>query len=364
MLKIQEFIKANPNDWKEKLGAEPYNLKIEEKGDYVLFKYNQINSDFSYKICCEARGLILKKPDFKVVRKAFDKFFNVGEPHAASIDWSSATATLKLDGSLITFWYDEGWHISTNGTIDSHDAELNCGTYKTFYDLVAAALQKYNFNFDNLNPYLNYTVELVSPFNQVVVHYDEIELYHILTVDMRNLKEIEVDIGLPKPTFYNFNSKSDYEKLVADFDESKEGIVIKDKFNNRVKLKTLFYFQLHKKKNNGVITYKRALELVINNDYDEFLSYFPEYKDFFDKVIYDYKIKIPSKLNHIEHFIINWKMINPDKTKKDFAVEIEKYKPKYKMWYYLAFDNFMWERYYRIKDNANELIRFFELRED
>lgn len=330
MLKIQEFIKKNPNDWKEKLGAAPYNLKIEEKGDYVLFKYNQIDSDFSYKICCEARGLILKKPDFKVVRKAFNKFFNVGEPHAASIDWSSATATLKLDGSLITFWYDEGWHISTNGTIDSCDAELNCGAYKTFYDLVAAALQKYNFNFDNLNPFLNYTVELVSPFNQVVVHYDEIELYHILTVDMRNLKEIEVDIGLPKPTFYNFNSKSDYEKLVADFDESKEGIVIKDKFNNRVKLKTPLYFQLHRMRNNGVLTVERVVDLIRANEQDEFLSYFPEFKPMFNQVAAQL-IEAQSIINQIVTDVTNWKsthkdlMENSERTaRKWFATDFRK----------------------------------------
>ena len=365
MLKIQEFIKENPNDWKEKFAAAPYYLKIKEDDNYILFKYDQQESDFSNPIVCEARGLILRKSDFKVVRKALDKFFNVGEPNAAAIDWDSATATMKMDGSLMSIWFDNReWHCSTNNTINAKDAPLNNGGYKTFYDLFKEAFNKYNVELGSLNPYMVYTFELVSPFNKVVVQYDDIELYHILTVDLRNLNEVEVDIGIPKPQFFNLNSKEDYLSLVNSFDDTKEGIVVKDKFNRRLKIKTPLYFELHHLINNGVITYKKALELVINNDYDEFLSYFSEYKDFFDKVIYDYKVKIPSKLNHIEHFIINWKMINPDKTKKDFAAEIEKCKPKYKMWYYLAFDNFMWEKYYRIKNNANELIRFFELGED
>ena len=74
MLKIQEFILAHEN-WRELLAAAPYNLKISEDDGFVLFKYNQISSDFNEEICKEARGLILDSTDnFKVVRLAFYKF--------------------------------------------------------------------------------------------------------------------------------------------------------------------------------------------------------------------------------------------------------------------------------------------------
>lgn len=364
MLKLQKFIKENSN-WRELLAAAPYYLKIKEDNNYILFKYDQQESDFSNPIVCEARGLILRKSDFKVVRMAFYKFFNVGESNAAAIDWDSATASMKIDGSLMSIWFDNGeWHCSTNNTINAKDAPLNNGDYKTFYDLFKEAFDKYNVELDNLNPYMVYTFELVSPFNKVVIDYPEIELYHILTVDLRNLNEVEVDIGIPKPQFFNLNSEKDYLDLVNSFDETKEGIVVKDKFNNRLKIKTPLYFELHHLINNGVITYKKALELVINNDYEEFLSYFPEYKDFFDKVIYEYNIGIPVTLNHIQHFVNNWVLINPDKTKKDFAIEINKLNPKYKMWYFLTYDGFAQERFNQIKNNALELIRFFDLKED
>ena len=113
MLKIQEFIKAHDN-WRDLLSAEPYNLKISEDDGFVLFKYNQIASDFSQEICQEARGLILDSEDnFRVVRYAFKKFFNIDEGFAAHIDWDTAVATEKIDGSIMSVWYARGkWHLS------------------------------------------------------------------------------------------------------------------------------------------------------------------------------------------------------------------------------------------------------------
>ena len=58
--KIGEFCLAHDN-WMELLSEEPYCLKIREDGDYVLFMYNQLASDFTYDIVKEARGIIFKK---------------------------------------------------------------------------------------------------------------------------------------------------------------------------------------------------------------------------------------------------------------------------------------------------------------
>ena len=74
-LKIVNFIKSHSN-WEELLTSSPYNLTIKRDGKLILFKYNQISSDFNEEICCEARGLILEEGTWKVVRMAFKKFFN------------------------------------------------------------------------------------------------------------------------------------------------------------------------------------------------------------------------------------------------------------------------------------------------
>ena len=92
MLKLQEFLNAHPNDYEEILTQKPYCLKIKHKDTRVLFKYDQVESDFHEPIVCESRGIILEEGTWKVLRLAFYKFFNQGESLAADIDWDSADA--------------------------------------------------------------------------------------------------------------------------------------------------------------------------------------------------------------------------------------------------------------------------------
>lgn len=289
MLKIQEFIFAHEN-WRELLANAPYNLKIQEDDGFVLFKYNQISSDFHEEICNEARGLILDSQDnFRVVRYAFKKFFNVDEPFAAHIDWDSAVATEKIDGSIMSVWFARGkWHFSTNGTIDAFKAELNTiGPYKTFGDLFASV-----FPSCHANPNLCYTFELVSPYNKVVIDYPETKLYLLSIRDMRTLEEYPLEKvkkyadewGFAAPQRYNLNNEEEYRQLVASMPEGHEGIVVRDKNGERVKIKTLLYFQLHRIANNGKMTLERIVDLIKANDTDEFLAYFPEYNEVFADV--------------------------------------------------------------------------------
>ena len=289
MLKVIDFIKNHKN-WRELLRKEPYCLKIqesEEKGweNLVLLKYNQISSDFSEEICKECRGLILEKETWRIVRFAFKKFFNLGEKYADKIDWNSAIATEKEDGSLITlYFYDNKWRIATNGNMCADWSPLNRGKYKTFGDLFWDTFNKCGVNITSLNPNYSYTMELCSLNNRIVLTYPEPVLFHILTIDNRTLEEVEMNIGIQKPRQYNLNSEKDYCDLVASMDDTHEGIVVRDKNCNRVKIKTTTYFTLHHLMNNGVMTLERAIELIWENDEEEFLVYFPELIEYFDNV--------------------------------------------------------------------------------
>ena len=295
MLKIQEFILAHEN-WRELLAAEPYNLKISEDDGFVLFKYNQIASDFSQEICKEARGLILDSQDnFRVVRYAFKKFFNVDEGFAARLDWDTAVATEKIDGSIMSVWFARGkWHLSTNGTIDAFKAELNgVGPYKTFGELFESVLSLSRFSeFSNILAHQCYTFELVSPYNKVVIDYPETKVYLLSIRNMNTLIEHPLDeveefaarFGFTVPERYDLNNEADYRKVVEQMPEGHEGIVVRDENGERVKIKTLLYFEMHRAKNNGVITLERIVDLIRANDHYEFLSYFPEYQPVFDDV--------------------------------------------------------------------------------
>ena len=363
MLKLQEFILAN-KDWREKLEAAPYNLKIKEEGDLILFKYNQISSDFSNPIVCECRGIILEKDTWRVVRIAFNKFFNVGEEFAAILDWDSAIATEKLDGSLMSiYYYDDEWKVATNSTINAYKAPLDNGGFKTYGDLFAKAAEIVGLDYTKLCKHYTYTFELCSRYNKVVLDYPEIKLYHILTRDNETFEELDINIGVPKPAEYVLGNKEDYENFVTSMGEDHEGIVVRDKDNNRVKIKTQSYFTLHRLVNNHIITLSSALELILKNETAELLAYFPEFKPYFDKV----QLQLDGARNKIKEIEEEVEEEKKTKNKKEFVewVGDREYRPVY----IAAYDNKLWQWFGYNGNDTDEalqrkirnLIKFFKL---
>ena len=141
---LKKFLNTHSN-WEELLTTFPYNLKVERDGKYILLKYSLFNSDFSLPEVKEARGVIFTKEngEYFEVAKPFYKFFNYGEAEAAKIDWSSSRLRIneKIDGSLMKVWYHEGWHLSTNSTINAFKAQIGSGgcTFgSVFMDALAA----------------------------------------------------------------------------------------------------------------------------------------------------------------------------------------------------------------------------------
>ena len=65
-LEVIKFINNNSN-WRELLTQKPYCLSISEDDNYMLLKYNQVDSDFNQEICKECRGLIIDKFTIKPV---------------------------------------------------------------------------------------------------------------------------------------------------------------------------------------------------------------------------------------------------------------------------------------------------------
>lgn len=347
MLKIQEFILAHDN-WRELLADAPYNLKISEDDGFILFKYNQISSDFNEEICKEARGLILDSTDnFKAVRMAFKKFFNLGESFAAQIDWNTAVSDEKIDGSLMSVWFARGkWHLSTNSVIDAFKAELGgVNPYKNFGELFESVLPLSWFenNISNRIAHMCYTFELVSPYNKVVINYPKTKVYLLSIRNMNTLVEYPLDeiaefakrFSLTMPQFYYMNDEDGFRRLVEQMPEGHEGIVVRDAAGQRVKIKTPLYFKMHRAKNNGIITLEHIVDLIRANDQYEFLSYFCEYQSVFDNV----KRQIDNTkvtLEKVRQDVAEWKNNNKDiyeqdarMARKQFVQDLGKNGPLY-----------------------------------
>ena len=185
-LELRDFILSHDN-WEELLTTDPYNLKISRDDGYIMFKYNQVASDFSIPLVREARGIIFRESNWECVCHAFNKFGNYGESYCPNIDWGTASVQEKCDGSLIKLWHDNGWHISTNGTIDAFKAELNDTKYSTFGALVEDAMPMSWGAWEKIaDPKCTYMFELVSPYNRVVIPYKETKLYFLGIRDMED----------------------------------------------------------------------------------------------------------------------------------------------------------------------------------
>lgn len=288
-LELIKFIKEHEN-WEELLSKEPYHLSISRKDDFILFKYSQIDSDFSYQLVREARGIIFYEPTWEIACYPFTKFFNLGEPHCADIDWThGVVVSEKIDGSLIKFWWDKWhnqWNVSTNGTIDAAEAEING---KSFYWIVEKALGQHNISISQLTETLNrgktYMFELVSPWNRVVIPYEKPDLYYLGERNNESGQEsFDKNIRLPQPKLYYTNSSEQIISMANNLPWDEEGYVVRDKYWNRCKIKSPLYVQAHYARTNNQISIRRLIEVIQKNERDEFMIYCGDFIDELNKV--------------------------------------------------------------------------------
>jgi hypothetical protein len=282
MSELKNYILSHEN-WEEELTHAPYNLKISRYNNYILFKYSQPDSDFAYSLVREARGIIFYEPTWDIVCRPFDKFFNYGEPYAAAVNWNNVEITEKIDGSLIKVWYHDGWHISTNGTIDARKAEV--GNFdKTFYDLFMEALgfSKNEF-YQMLDCKYTYMFELVSPYNRVVIPYDETKIYYLAARNKENGMYVNYPLPIEAPASYSFANLKEIVDKASTFPWTKEGFVVSDG-TNRIKVKSVAYVKAHYSRANGAVSLSTLVEIVRQGEEDEFLTYAPEYQEKIDMI--------------------------------------------------------------------------------
>lgn len=285
-MEVLKLMNSNPN-WRDILGAEPYNITIKEDGEFVLLKYSQIDSDFNLPIVRECRGAIFVEENgvWRCVRRAFDKFGNYGEGYAADIDWDTATVQEKIDGSLMSVWHYNGdWRISTNGTINAFkaplgDIDLTFGEY--FVECLNCTLEEF---FETLVKDYCYTFEMVGPLNRVVIPYMEEKLYAIGQRNMLTMEEciytgpLDEWCNIWLPQRYALHNLDEVIKVAELLSKDEEGFVVCDAQFNRIKVKSPEYLMAARLHNNGVITKKRLIEIVLTEKVDNFIAYCPAYE--------------------------------------------------------------------------------------
>lgn len=285
-MELLNFMNRNPL-WETILSQKPYNLKIKHENGYIIIKYN-IGADFGYTLSKEARGAIFKESDkgqYICVCHPFDKFFNYSESFADNINWKTATVQEKIDGSLIKVWYDNEWHISTNGCINAFEA--NTDKDSNFGELFVKALLKQSNGickdvsdfFAELDKTHVYMFELVSSECQLVVYYPEEALYYIGERDMATDKELYrytdymKSFGIKKPKIYCLNNLSDVIALTNSFDDNEEGCVVCDDEFRRIKVKGQAYLSAFAYRCQMHISDRRIVLAIQNETIDDWAAY-------------------------------------------------------------------------------------------
>lgn len=336
-VKVLKIINQN-NNWRDILSAEPYNLIIKEKNNFVLLKYDQLNSDMSNEIVQECRGIILRNINnkYEIASMRFTKFFNYGQEQAAKLEFP-CEASQKIDGSLIGVWYDEmtGWHVSTSGNIDAEDAPINISNINNYRELFNIAWGDLDLNIlDKKNTYM---FELVSPYTRIIVPYNETKLYLLAIRNNETLKEISRSelpiiakqlfgdkIEVPKSFLCNNieEVQNAVNKLTED-NEHYEGFVLCDKYFNRVKMKSSTYMDLFFIKGEGIFSDKKILQLILDEQDDDILGHFPEYTDDFNRIRHGLCLFI-AHLKKDLHDISKYQNLD----RKGYAQKVQEYKYK------------------------------------
>ena len=295
-MELQEFLKKNPKDYEAILSAPPFCLKIQHENGYVLFKYDQLNSDFSLPIVREARGIIFREDNFKCVRRSFNKFFNVQEPNAAKIDWDTAWITEKVDGSLCCAWADKGkWHLSTNGQIDAFKTPTGSILYPTFGSLFERALKNYNYNsFEEFCEQLPegqcQTFELCTEENRIVIPYKGFHIYYLgsylLDYECEQYYRdwADMSLGVELPQTYRAISMEKLIERASKLPWDEEGYVVCDGNFNSIKVKSTQWLNAHYTLNNNMMTRKRLIDVILAGEEDEFLIFGEKYKGELEKI--------------------------------------------------------------------------------
>ena len=342
-------LRNNLIDWLNEHGENSFGL-LEDLGIKVSkddrypnlfnFKYGSILADKTNLIVCACRGAVVEiirnngdqSPYFRLVAYAFDRFFNYGEPGAATIDWKTAKVFTKYDGSLIKlFFWNGDWIVSTSGSVGG--ASKVGDSDKSFEELFWEVFNDSDYNKEDLNPDHCYIFELCSLENKVVISYCP-SIIRLLAVRdrTRDFEELPLeefyetfdvawshlfgdpsvvttgshDIGL----FYNLTGE-DVVNAANSLGARNEGYVVCDINKNRIKIKSDLYCQLHRISGNGQPDFS---ELYLNDDLEEFLLHFPEYSEKFG----NYVERISTYSSQAEIFIAENSTLN----QKDFAQKL------------------------------------------
>ena len=308
-------------------------VKIDNNLNVACLNYDQINSPMGNPIVEECRALILELGTWKVLSYPFRKFYNYGEGHIpANFKWNNFTTFKKLDGSLISLWYDghDEPHFATRSVPDA-----SCGYDEggnTFDMLIRQTIEEMTgHSVDDFLSYFcpgySYSFELTAPENQIVVQHKERKLTLLAIRNLETLDEIDVNQWMldnlyPYPIvqgYSNLTFEQVKEKIAEINPLEEEGFVLVDKNFNRIKIKSEAYLLLSRCRDSLGKSAKARLEIILLDKLDDVYSTQPEW---IQKKLDDVKDAIKQLNTEIKNNYNEYQLLP---SQKDFALAVKNY---------------------------------------
>jgi len=292
-MELTNFIKDvccyNYDMLKQVLESESYNLKIKEDNETpeLFLIHNTDKSNISLKIVRECNGIILEKTTFKILCYTFDKCID-SETFDKNINLDNLYVEKAIEGTLVRlFYYNNQWRLSSKKCIDAYKSKW---LSEKNFGLLFEECINYNEIITKLDINYCYSFIITHPENRIVVNYHVPIAYHISTRDLRDLSEIDTNIGVEKivkefinknnlEEFININITS-YNILNSQTIINYEGCVFIDSNYNRQKVRTPIFNKVRNLWGNTNNRFYRYLELRSNiNLLNEYLTYFVNDKE-------------------------------------------------------------------------------------
>lgn len=315
---------------KEELGIDCKQFAAGAR-TFFMCNYSQIDSPKSHPLVMQCRSLIVDEFG-DIVSAKYPRFFNVGEcPHiVGQIDFSDSTIYDKEDGSLVGIWNNPGlnrWDISTRSMPYADGPfEMPDGTFISFRAMIQSTMlgvdpstpadeleQAFQERMKKIENDINFggryslsdtfVFEWCHPMNRIVTPYDVPKMFFVTqTSNDQNLGFANGSTEAPvewsdrvckmfagrfeniyRIGYINSNgmTTAEIEERVSSLPDLKEGYVIQcNKTGIRAKMKSKTYVTAHRIRGEFKIPRDKDLcALLKDNETDEFIAYFPEWKE-------------------------------------------------------------------------------------
>ena len=167
--------------------------------------------------------------------------------------------------------------------------------------------------------------------NRIVTPYKEDCMYLLGARDIPTLADLHLvpdaiasvleynGLNVKLPKTFKFGNQDEMKEFVNSLDGLQEGVVALDTTSGiRIKLKADQYVAVHRLRVDSIPTPKRILGLVVTNETEEYLAYFPEERERFISYMESFE-KLQSRIQEIHN------LSKAIEDQKEFALFVKDY---------------------------------------